>query len=186
MTKYYTTNDKFLVWAEDGILSDTNGHIISVDEVKELIESQQRFLSEHTQSEIDEYNQGVDDRLYQRMDEEAARPRQRKQDKGYVYFIQADEKYFKIGSTVNLKSRFKGMQTSSPNNLVLRAYFETNDCRSDEDITHEMFKDKLIRGEWYDISLPEICDWSSEHHLDLISGGDLIDQCNGVESLPYK
>ncbi len=184
MTKYYPNNDKFFVWAEDGILSDPNGYIPSISEVKELIKSQEKFISEHNQSEIDEYNNQVSERQYKFMEQENAVPVKRMSEKGYVYFVQADGRYFKIGSTTSLKSRIKGLKTSSPNYLVLKAYMETDDCRKDEELIHEMFKSKLVRGEWYDISYDELLNWSVDNNIMMCTGGDLIDECNGIKSLP--
>jgi hypothetical protein len=155
MPKHYTTKDKFLVWGTDGILTTEKGFIISIEEGFELVDQLQKFLQEHDQNDVDEYN---NDLMLKLLNQDrqlmlGARPQKPKPKQGFVYFVQADKRFFKIGSTTNLSSRFKAMKVSSPNQLEMMAYFRTDDCRKDEESAHQYFAKNRVRGEWFDIDL---------------------------------
>lgn len=113
------------------------------------------FYYRHSQQEIDDYNSNVQQQIYKTnfrtLDDS-------KKDKvvGYVYFIVADGHYCKIGCTSNIDSRFKQMQTASPNELDLIGYIKTDDYANLEIEAHEYFETNKVRGEWFDISIEQI------------------------------
>lgn len=73
----------------------------------------------------------------------------------YIYFV-SDGDRIKIGRTVNVVSRLRGMQTSTANPLTVLATFLTAD--SVESALHGRFKAARIRGEWYR-PVPELLDF---------------------------
>jgi hypothetical protein len=75
----------------------------------------------------------------------------------YVYFIQAVYGgAVKIGRAKRILRRLKGIQTGNPNDLRILYLYKTRDPARDERRVHKHFKDKHIRGEWYDITHKEI------------------------------
>ena len=71
-------------------------------------------------------------------------------DSRYIYFI-SDGQYCKIGYTLDIDSRIKELQTGTANNLKLLYSFKTFDYSNIENQLHNLFKNKHINGEWYDI-----------------------------------
>lgn len=66
-----------------------------------------------------------------------------------IYFIkETGSNFVKIGTTINIKSRFSGLQTSNPRELMLLGVI--ND--GDESSIHETFKEDHVRGEWFTLS----------------------------------
>ena len=73
---------------------------------------------------------------------------------GCVYFI-SDGKYTKIGYTYDLPKRLSCMQTANSNNLVVLKTILTEYPVELEERLHSQFASKLVRGEWYDISIDD-------------------------------
>lgn len=72
-----------------------------------------------------------------------------------VYFVQEGEGLIKIGKTVDIERRMSGIQTHCPNPIRLLAYMEGG-TRGLEGKLHRLFKDKRVRGEWFDLTLEDI------------------------------
>lgn len=72
----------------------------------------------------------------------------KKQQSGYVYFLQCD-KYVKIGCTTNLANRIKvyGVKVPFRTNLVLA--IKVLDCYYYENFIHELFGNKRAESEWF-------------------------------------
>ena len=69
---------------------------------------------------------------------------------GYVYFI-TDGQYVKIGTTNDLNMRLKFLQTGNPRELsILHSVFCNNPFQT-ESMYHELFKNRHVLNEWYDI-----------------------------------
>jgi hypothetical protein len=79
---------------------------------------------------------------------------------GYMYFIRSgDTNRFKIGITKrHPKKRMVNLQTGNPELLTLHRYIKCGDSRAYEAYLHECFKEKNIRGEWYNMTEGEIDD----------------------------
>lgn len=71
-------------------------------------------------------------------------------EKGYIYVISSDFGS-KIGMATDFESRFSSIQTSSPVNLELKRVYSVRDFSKVEKKLHILFKDKHIRGEWFDL-----------------------------------
>ena len=72
---------------------------------------------------------------------------------GYVYLIQgpreAGKDLFKIGRTVNPKTRFSNLQTGSPVLLELVKITKTKNSKELERYLHEYCAEMRIHGEWF-------------------------------------
>jgi len=72
---------------------------------------------------------------------------------GYVYLIQgpreAGKDLFKIGRTVNPKTRFSNLQTGSPVLLKLVKITKTKNPQQLERYLHEHCAEMRIHGEWF-------------------------------------
>lgn len=66
----------------------------------------------------------------------------------YIIKIQNTNKY-KIGRTVNIKTRIKQFTTGNPENIKLVYFVETEHYLSLEKHLHEIFKNDKIGGEWF-------------------------------------
>jgi hypothetical protein len=72
---------------------------------------------------------------------------------GYVYLLYGAG-YYKIGQTRNIGSRSRSFETQFPFEVSLAHVIETNKPLALERQLHEKFKDKRVRGEWFEL-LPE-------------------------------
>jgi hypothetical protein len=76
----------------------------------------------------------------------------RKRRPGFVYFIKADSGATKIGRTSNLDNRMKAFAVSLPFPIRVEHVFETIDMINVERKFHELFADRRLNGEWFDIA----------------------------------
>lgn len=70
---------------------------------------------------------------------------------GYVYLFKAD-KIYKIGCTTNIDERIKGLSTGSIHNIICVHKFKTTDMFRDEKFIQKLYKDKQLKGEWFELS----------------------------------
>lgn len=69
--------------------------------------------------------------------------------KSFIYVLLGEMTHrIKIGRTTRMKARIKAIQSSSPDKLKLLIAFEG--FEEEEEILHEMIKDRRIHGEWFD------------------------------------
>ena len=76
----------------------------------------------------------------------------------YVYFIKSEYGY-KIGKTKNINKRLKTFDVKLPFDFYLYAYIETKKMDECEKFFHDIFQEKRINGEWFEINdydFPEI------------------------------
>jgi len=80
-------------------------------------------------------------------------PLQRKKTNGYVYLIHCKETtFYKIGiSKKDYYLRLSGIQTGCPFELEMIYVIHSNDYRNLETEVHDKFRDKRVRGEWFDL-----------------------------------
>lgn len=84
-------------------------------------------------------------------------PRKR-ETKGFVYLLKADNGSFKIGRTKNPKSRSKAFSVTLPFDVEFICLIETPDMFTLETQLHERFASKRGNGEWFDL-LPDDVDY---------------------------
>ncbi len=71
---------------------------------------------------------------------------------GHVYFIKASNGAVKIGRTSNLEDRMKTFEVKLPFPISLEPYFATRHAKAVEKMFHDLFADKRLAGEWFDLS----------------------------------
>lgn len=79
--------------------------------------------------------------------------RTNKQTCAFVYFV-SDGTAIKIGRAANLTARLSEIQVGNPRDVKLLFYIPTKsdtDASLIEAALHDVFRDSLIRGEWFDI-----------------------------------
>lgn len=74
---------------------------------------------------------------------------------GYVYVIHSQYGY-KIGKTVNLKTRTKIFEVKLPFPVRLEHYAWFEDYSAAERNFHEMFREKRLEGEWFDLNAADL------------------------------
>ena len=79
---------------------------------------------------------------------------------GYVYLIQGPRKdgkdLFKIGRTINPKTRFLNLQTGSPVSLKLVKITKTKNPKELERYLHDHCAEMRVRGEWFALAKRDI------------------------------
>ncbi len=79
-----------------------------------------------------------------------------KKTKGYVYLIQSNDGFIKIGRTINIKKRFKTLSVHLPYKIRLLGIIETNDYIGLEEELHCKYAEKRVNGEWFKLNENEI------------------------------
>lgn len=80
----------------------------------------------------------------------------------YVYFIQGEStKLIKIGKANDPIERLKGLQTGSPDKLVLLGVIPCTSVQVQEVALHEDFQAFKVHGEWFSPS-PELLEYISK------------------------
>ncbi len=75
---------------------------------------------------------------------------------GIVYLIKSGELY-KIGMTTGtIENRVKSLQTGSPHRLEIIHTIKTNDPHNLETYLHDLFKNKRVNGEWFNLDKRDI------------------------------
>ena len=80
------------------------------------------------------------------------------EDFGIVYFVAASvegKMRLKIGVTKNIKHRFSSLQTGSPIELRLGFGLLVQKPAAVEWALHKHFRDRKIKGEWFDVTITE-------------------------------
>lgn len=86
-----------------------------------------------------------------------------KEEYGYVYMIRTfNSNYIKIGKTRNITNRLKTLYTNI-GDIYLLSYIYCVDYSNIEIELHRKYKDKRIRGEWFDLSKEDIENISNEY-----------------------
>ncbi|MGF2618471.1 GIY-YIG nuclease family protein [Rossellomorea vietnamensis] len=94
--------------------------------------------------------------------EEAEKEREIKREKrkepkpGFIYVIQEEGGFFKIGKSVNPVTRLKTLQTSHPRPLQLVHVIEVEDMKSIESKLHDLFESKRLSGEWFELTEEDV------------------------------
>jgi len=72
---------------------------------------------------------------------------------GFVYIIQSGrDSYYKVGfSAANPQRRLASMQVSTPEELTLVYYIESDRAATIEKLIHSMLRNNHIRGEWFNL-----------------------------------
>jgi len=75
--------------------------------------------------------------------------------KGYVYLIQFGDEY-KIGTSNNVERRFRELKTQMPYEGEILHTIATGDPEGIESYWHNFYKEKRLKGEWFNLSKADI------------------------------
>ncbi len=148
------------------VATSSPGFIISKEEAAAISEGLALFVEHFPEEEIERYNQEIYDEYHPghgARKKPAPEPKQRRIVRGYVYFVADDQGRVKIGKTYRLKDRL-GEYTKQAFEPVLLHTIKTNDMDLTEELFHEQFKDKRIRGEWFALTEKDIKQIKSGQH----------------------
>lgn len=148
------------------IPADNMGFIYSKSEMKEMMEQFVKFYNGVNEEYIEEHNK---ERAVQLETPITYEPKKNEKE-GVVYFLRADNGLTKIGETKDLETRLKAISGSLLNETELLLYIESEDVRKLEEMFHEQFKDKRVKGEWFDLSDSDI--WNVKRQMIHGSKGD--------------
>lgn len=139
-------------------LTDFKGYVLEVEEMKELISGLQKIIERVSPEEIKNINSELDKEKETAM---LANLRNnhgiivRKPARGVVYFIRDDKGRIKIGKAKNIKERM-GEYTKLPFEPEIIHLIESDDYHATEIQFHELFAEKRLRGEWFDLTDKDI------------------------------
>jgi len=80
----------------------------------------------------------------------------KKNNKGYIYFIKAENGLVKIGKTINLKNRCKNIRDNNLLKTELLFAIETNNLTKIEYNLHKRYENKRDKGEWFHLTENDI------------------------------
>lgn len=142
-------------------IGDQRG-IADIESVKLLKAACESHLAIFDQEEIDDTNKAWDDER-RRENEEKARtePIEKKPPRcGFIYFMRNNRNGFtKIGFSQNLKQRERTLQAEDPDTEVV-FFFEG--IMLEEEMMHERFASKRVRGEWFRLDPEDIAQLKTE------------------------
>ena len=101
----------------------------------------------HDISDVPQYVKLISEPLANNSTQEKARIKS-----GYVYLIQSDRGYYKIGMTKNIDDRMATFHVKLPFEPDLIHVIECEDRRAMEKSLHIKFAAKRINGEWFDLT----------------------------------
>ena len=80
--------------------------------------------------------------------------------KGIIYIMKCGRtNLYKIGLTTgNVNTRFNSLKTANPNINLFKYYKEVVDLYSKERELHNLFSNKRIDGEWFELNESDLCE----------------------------
>ncbi len=82
---------------------------------------------------------------------------QTKSPQKFIYLLRAPRlSRFKIGCATNVKQRCSAINTASPCEVVLVAYFATNQSRKIEAALHQKYARFHVKGEWFELGKNQV------------------------------
>lgn len=141
----------------------TGGFLLDSQEFEELVAEWRKFYDHFTDDFIHLHNYKQRDRLYgpRQLDPEQQPSPVKKRVTGFVYLLEADNGYFKIGKAKDVQKRIKGF-LKLPFGVKLVHSIASNDYTSAELYLHETFIDSRVNGEWFALT-EENVKWIMEH-----------------------
>jgi hypothetical protein len=83
------------------------------------------------------------------------KPEEKDDSAGYVYLIKFGEVY-KIGNSNNVERRFREIKTQMPYEGKIVHNISTGDPEGIERYWHEFFREKRLKGEWFQLSADDV------------------------------
>lgn len=145
--------------AEVGIINDAeeahyNEQFVSDEDLKVIIESE---LSSAEQKEA------ASKQLHYRIHggyqpntggQASSKPKRKKP--GYIYLAYSETDHYKIGRSKGPADRIQVFNTEMPVEVSMLHTFETDDMGQAEALLHDRYDSKRVKGEWFDLSVPDI------------------------------
>lgn len=94
------------------------------------------------------WNAGVDERRNR-----AKRPLPKE---GFIYLIESENGYFKLGRSIDVDRRLSQHEMDYPLKLRVVHSFASSDVRRDEKRLLRNFRDRQLRGEWFSLELQDV------------------------------
>jgi len=138
---------------------DPNGIIPSLETWQEIAAEVAKFYSQVTNAEIDAYNLETlreQQKVQQGHRAPSTNHKRRHAKSGYVYLLRADNGLYKIGKTTCLDRRITELSIKLPYELELIHAVESDNIDVLEQLLHEQFADKRVRGEWFALSARDV------------------------------
>lgn len=159
--------DSVLIFNKDASapLRNQTGLIVKKDEWEEIKQAVDNFYNHYSTEDISNANQRFEEKHQKELSKHRSCESKKKK-QGYVYFVMADGEKIKVGQTTNIDSRFKSLQTASPNQLEMIGYIPCEDCVDLEEEIHDYFLNQRTIGEWFDITQKDIVDFCTEKGCD--------------------
>lgn len=150
----------YLLYPDEGVLRDSDNMIVTKEEYLDLIKQTFEFYINSDPKSIEKINAELKEEYRKEYfgQLEKTNKDETKPSVGFVYLIQADGEHYKIGSTINLATRMKSLQTSSPNDIELIYSTKAENYMDLEFNIHaELTKlGKHVRGEWFDLDAKDL------------------------------
>lgn len=83
--------------------------------------------------------------------ERTTQTRASKTKEGYVYLIESENGYYKIGKSIDIERRLNQHEMDYPLKLRIIHSFESSNARRDEKKILDAFSQKNLRGEWFQL-----------------------------------
>lgn len=76
---------------------------------------------------------------------------------GYIYLIKGvNTQWYKIGKTIDPTARIKAFNTQGPFRCEFVRLFEVEDTRKSEAKLHDLFREKRVEGEWFNLDQTDV------------------------------
>jgi len=91
----------------------------------------------------------------------------------YIYLLEDEHGYYKIGITIDIKQRMKGLSTGSSSEHILISSFKTSHNRKLETALKNFYNHKNKKGEWFELSNDDVKNFENiciklEHSFDIL------------------
>lgn len=80
----------------------------------------------------------------------------RKKNHGYVYMMRSSNDKYKIGMSKDPSKRIKSIRGNTPFGIECVHIIETKDMRGLESHMHRKFKENVIAGEWFNLTMDQV------------------------------
>jgi hypothetical protein len=150
-----TKPNPIIVFGEHGkawVIEHETG-MVSHKRLEEIIHMLEAGLKNTSPLEIELINDQQADSVEQSI--KTCHPK--KKDKpGYVYLIQSESGWYKIGKTSNPENRIRTFSVKLPFRVEYICLIKSNNMDELEMELHDYFKDQRIDGEWFELSIDDV------------------------------
>jgi len=138
------------------LIQDNMGELIKEDEIKAIIKGLTNFVEEYDQEDIDYINWKAEQDKMERIKKSSFKP-ETKNRSGVVYLLKIkDDDQYKIGVSTNFERRYNEISPKMPFELITINKIKSNDIYSLEEMLHNKFRDKRIKGEWFQLDKEDV------------------------------